>query len=992
MYLKRIELNGFKSFAKKTVFEFPAPKDGKFVITSIVGPNGSGKSNVSDAIRWVLGEQSLKQLRGKKSHDIIFSGSNLRGQLGMASVSLVFENKDHKIPVDYDEVIISRKLYRSGENEYLINGKKVRLIDFQILLAKAQFGNNSYGIIGQGVIDRFLFQTPAERKMFFDEASGIKEFQIRRHQASLRLKRTTENINQAELLLTEVSPRLRSLERQVKKLEKRQSLEIKLKEAQNSYYGSLWGKNKKKIDELRVRLDCVNKEYKILENSLVMVQNDLAELAREQSRTTNFDSLQNEYQKLFREKSELEQDRSVLSGRLQVEYGKAGEQQIGWLRTKIDQLKIQQNEYKISVEKLENSVNKTVADFNEKQKDVEKKEEEIKLLQEKISKSAGNQNNSYGHKYGSPAVLNILNNKDSFGKVYGAVSNLAEADLKYALALDIAAGGNLSSVVVESDITAKKCIEHLRSERLGTATFLPLNKINPRRIYEDQYDYLDYDGVHGFAVELVQFEDKYEDIFSYVFGSTLIVEDISAAKKVGIGKIRMVTLEGDVLDRGGSMRGGYRSRKGGMFSFLNQNSNITESGISYERLHQLLNKVQSNYLREKNTLSELNTQKQISENNLESLNKNKKDNSRELASLEQELLMNTSGSSDYGDIVEGIQSQKDEYDRKLIELEETLSVARNKIERFNQDEEDKKKKIFYLQDEMQKKQSELNTLASNKNNFDVEMARRETKQEDLEHEIKVETNEDIHTILKRGVEYISSDEFEGFQDKIQKIKYNLGLIGGIDESVIQEYEEVSEKYGHLSGKLKDLKNAVNDLNRLITELDILMKQKRKKVFTHIKKEFSRYFKLLFNGGGAELIEIYGREKDNELDEEASENKGKRVLQGIEITACPPGKKIKHIESLSGGERTMTSIALICAILRANPSPFVVLDEVEAALDESNSIRFTEILEDLASRAQCILITHNRATMNASDLLYGVTMGGDGVSSLVSVNLENHAKT
>ena len=990
MYLKRIELNGFKSFAQKTVFEFPEPKDGRFVITSIVGPNGSGKSNVSDAIRWVLGEQSIKQLRGKKSHDIIFSGSNLKGQLGMASVSLVFDNKDGKIPVDYEEVIISRKIYRSGENEYLINGNKVRLIDFQILLAKAQFGNNSYGIIGQGVIDQFLFQTPAERKLFFDEASGIKEFQIRRHQASLRLKRTRENIDQAELLLTEVSPRVKHLYRQVKKLEKKQELDLELKEVQNNYYASVWNKNKKNVDELKEKIDKINKEYTILEEELFTVQSELAELAKEKSRGEAFDNLQDEYQKLFRKKNELEQERAKLSGRLQVEYGKAGEQQIGWLKTKVDQLKLQQNEHKINKEKLENIVNKISVEFTEKQKEVEEKERLLKDLQEKINKSFGSQNQNYSYQYGTTAVVNVLSNKESFGKVHGVVSSLAEVDLKYAIALDVSAGGNLSSVVVEDDVVAKKCIEYLRNNRLGTATFLPLNKIKPRPIYENQYDYLDYNGVFGFAVELAQFDDKYEGVFSYVFGSTLIVENIDTARKIGIGKIRMVTLEGDLLDMGGSMRGGYRSTKGGMFSFLNKNNSISESGMDYEKLKQELSYAQSNYLKVKESFGELSTQVHIYKNKLETILESERDVSRELAELEQELLVSTTQPGDYGEMMKNIQTQKDECDKKINELIVELNFACERMDQFNQDEEEKKKKIFSLQDLMQKKQSELNLLASEKNDGNIILARRETKQEDLEHEIKVETGEDIQFILKKGVEYVSADEFEDYKNNIQKLKYSLSLIGGIEESVVQEYEEVSQKYGNLNEKLEDLRKAVNDLDKLITELDSLMKQKRKKVFAQIKSEFSKYFSLLFGGGKAELIEIYGREQDEELEEgEEHKSLGKRILQGIDIMACPPGKKIKNIQSLSGGERTMTSIALICAILRANPSPFIVLDEVEAALDESNSVRFTEILEDLASRAQCVLITHNRSTMNVSDLLYGVTMGGDGVSHLVSVNLEKN---
>ena len=501
MYLKRLEIKGFKSFADKTVLDFLAPrnasrsdaggpyKNNRHNITVVVGPNGSGKSNISDAVRWVMGEQSLKTLRGKKNEDVIFSGSASKGQLSAAEVTMILNNSDGKIMSDYPELTVSRRLYRSGEGEYLINNNPARLLDVHLLLAQAQFAQHSYSVVGQGMIDRLLTVSPAERKDFLDEASGIKEFQIKQHQAELKLARTVENVTQAERLVEEVEPRLKILTRQVKKLEQRQEVELKLRENQEQYYASIYLLNKSELDKLNSMLAGVETSYRQAFKELEEVQKELSALAR--------DSVQEDTE----------------------------------------------NKASDSASQLINEQRKLLEQISKEKTDAQLK---IFELEKKIFQSQSEQN--YRQLSGLSAAQAVLENKDKFGEVHGLVAELGEVEEKYKLALEAAAGSYLSALVVASDEVAKSAIEFLRNNRLGFATFLPLNKIglvgnaDLRSLQIEKHD-----GVIGLARELINFDSKFQNIFSFVFGQTIVVENLTAAQKIGIGKARMVTLAVDLV-------------------------------------------------------------------------------------------------------------------------------------------------------------------------------------------------------------------------------------------------------------------------------------------------------------------------------------------------------------------------------------------------------------------------------------------------------------
>ncbi|MFH2136660.1 MAG: AAA family ATPase [Patescibacteria group bacterium] len=736
MYLQKLEIQGFKSFANKTVLEFTPKSKGGKSITAIVGPNGSGKSNVADAVRWVLGEQSLKLLRGKKSEDVIFSGSPKKPRMGFAEVSLYLNNEDGFAPIDFREVVLTRRVYRSGESEYLINKSKVRLSDVLLLLAQSNFGQKTYAIIGQGMVDAMLLATPLERKEFFDEATGVEQYQMKRNQALNKLKASEENLRQAEALFIEIEPRVKSLTRQMKRLAERSQVEAELKDLQKKYYSHLWKELNGKMKTEETRLAPLLEKKKKLEGEVGEAEEKLKTMEKEQPTSDLFRKFQSEYEKLFEEKNRLRERDMVIKNKM------AFAQHAELVRP----MAMPANEIEMTVEDLF----KSYEDF---------------------------------------------------------VKKLAKAEDTSSLA------------------GLKKEAEDLRKE---FAAFFAKLKREP-------------------------------------------------AKK-----------EAAKVD----------------------------------------------------------------------------------PSLPKEL--------------EKIVGEIEKINRALTEVQV-------KIENFNREQEAERRSFFELQRNLQLKQHELYLLSSEINAIQVEGAGAAARREDLEREIRQELGDPRELGEPAGFE---SD----WHEKIFKFKHQLELIGGIDPETEKEYKESSERYEFLKTQIADLRGAIDSLMKVIGELDGIIKKQFDAAFHKINDEFGKYFKILFGGGKAQLIlkrEIKVDEEEIEAAEgEAAEEpekekkkKGEEFIAGIEVEATPPGKRLKGIGMLSGGERALTSIALLSAIISNNPAPFVVLDEVDAALDESNSIRFANVFDELTDKTQFILITHNRATMQKASILYGVTMEADGVSRLLSLNLE-----
>lgn len=1011
MYLKSLSISGFKSFAEKTKLDFLPPKDGRFSITGIVGPNGSGKSNVVDAIRWVMGEQSLKTLRGKKSEDIIFGGSAARAALGACEISMVLDNSDQRADIETEEIVITRRLYRNGEGEYLINNNPVRMLDIHLLLAKAQFGQHSYSIVGQGTIDKMLTVTTAERKDFLDEASGIKEYQIKHHQAGLKLARTSENMLQVETLLKEVEPRLRMLHKQVKKLEQRHEVEINLREAQEKYYGSLYWSNKNEMDRLGKILGDLETNYRTSFKDLENIQKELSDLARLESRQEVFVKLQEKHQSAVKVKNEWERQLAVLSGKIQNAYSDLGKQNIGWLEKKVSELQGVKEKLNREQTALEEQITKAEKFYSEKSVIAEemardKTQAAVRLSQLQTKQFEQKSERQYLEFSGLTAVRCVLENKNRFGKVYGLFSELGEVDSEYSTAMEVAAGANMSSLVVADEGVAKAAIEFLREERMGVATFLPINKITPRHT-SDVSDLLHQDGVCGLAIDLIKFDEKFRNVFSFVLGDTLIVKNLAVAQRLGIGRIRYVTLDGDVAEKRGVMKGGWRGQKKMHLSFSGRNIFSDTAGLNYQEelikqeqsfrdLEMKLDQVRTVELLAKVDKEKLDLQLQALLNQIT-------DQAKELSELERELNFLQMSPDEYGAHLQTLEGEKNGLKTEIEKSEREIAGVAAEIKLFNDSEEEKKQRVFALQESMQKKQLQVNEILNQRNDFKIQLAKIETKNEDLNNEATQELSSSLVSIAERWDLILSQAELDEVAASISKFKYQLSLIGGIDEEVVKEYETTKERFDFLTNQLNDLTKAVGDLTTMIEELDEIMKKKRAAAFKQIRKEFDRYFQILFNGGSAQLEEIYGEpESEESLDAngnvvggENAENivaenvptkKRDKILTGIDIIVNPPGKKIKNISSLSGGERTLTSIALICAILNCNPSPFVVMDEVEAALDESNTMRFANIMGELATKSQFIVITHNRVTMHSADALYGVTMGGEGVSKLLSVNI------
>ncbi len=770
MFLKKVEIAGFKSFANKTVIDF-APslnEDGRLNssvklsggknpvgITAIVGPNGSGKSNIADAIRWAMGEQSMKNLRGKKSEDIIFAGSGKKGRLGYATVSLHFDNSDKKIPVDFSEVIVKRKLFRSGESEYSINGNKVRLIDVVDILAKAGVGKDSYSVINQGMSDAVLRATPLERKTILEDAAGVKQYQIKKYRALKKLDTTLKNLQQVDSLLTEIEPHLRRLERQVRRAEKGKVLKKELRELQKKYYAWLWFDFQKKQGESVETKDSLGREMMNVQKEVDKLNDFIAGESAKMRQNEEVDNLKKEKENLYREVNDLEREKSVLEGKLEIAE--------------------------------------------------EKMREQMKIKSVPVDKG-----------YIQRKLKNI----------YGEYAELVK--------------------------------------KIGGAETM---------------------------AEVRKLQDDFKKLKELIFG-----------------------LQGDI-----------------------------QKGAVEEKMSEAGNE--------------------------------------EVRKLQKAI--------DTG------QKQKRKIVDKIVDLQNKISKIDKKIAEEVERDRVAREDFFKKEESLRQKRRELDRLKDKFNEAKISLAKIEVREEDLKNEARNELKIDIEKLKFTG-DKINATEAE---QRIFKIKSQLSQIGEVDKLTVEEYEETKERYETLRQESEDLQKAIVSLEKIAKEMDREIEKVFGKAFVRINKEFSKYFRIIFGGGKAQLKKVKIKRKvekmnqDDEVDGEdiiADDEAGKDEEIGVEIVACPPGKKINSLAMLSGGERSLTSLALLFAIISYNPPPFAVLDEVEAALDEANSTRFSKILRKLADNTQFVAITHNRETMRQASYLYGATMGDDGITKLLSVKLEEVA--
>jgi chromosome segregation protein len=877
MHLEKLQVQGFKSFANKNVLVFPGMLDKtKRGITAVVGPNGSGKSNIADAIRWALGEQSMKTLRGKKSEDVIFSGSDKKGKLGMAEVSLFFNNEDRAGGMDYSEIVLSRRLYRNGDSEYLLNGSRARLSDIQIMLAKANFGQKTYSVIGQGLVEGFLNTSLAERKAFFDEATGVKQFQIKRDDSLNKLRASYENLSQVSMLLSEIEPRLRSLTKQVNKLEKRDEVKKELRSEQLRYYSFIWHGINSDFSRYNDKFLSYEKIKRDNDNKLENLNKELEKAEQENQSSEEIKEWQREINKLRQKREEYIRDLAQINAQLEIKLESKGRFDLSWLNSKKEELLTSIKRTEEEVGGFKNNIR------NDKEKEALLFDEK-RAIDDKLNKLNIELNN-----------IRLKENKDKLGE---------KEDIKKAL---------------------KKAFDSLRE--LDNENDLKLIKETIKKIRKE-------------IGRLMDFADNEED-----------------REKAG-------EIQKSIID--------LSNKKEELFIKINE-SNLRISSRN-ERLKLLKEKIDS----------------------LE----------KELFGIEKKI----KGSNNEID-PEKYEQEKKVVKEKLNKIDEEIKIISLKINEKEKQAEEKRNKVILIQKNIQSLQGDINSINRELGELQVNSTRYETKLEDLEMEIR-HNYKDLAGVKKAEVD--NNLDIDKTREKIDSLKRQLDLIGGIDPGVENEYKETKERYDFFDTQSSDLEKAIHSLEEIVKELDINIKEKFDKEFKVISKKFEEYFKILFNGGNAKIIKVMEDDKDEEdstsdQDEEKNNKKDsrdilakndiKRIkflkkhnatgLAGIEIQATPPGKKIKSISMLSGGERALTAIAMISAIISANPAPFVVLDEVDAALDEANSERLAKILDDLSHKTQFIVITHNRASMRRASTLYGVTMGDDGISKLLSIKLED----
>lgn len=1179
MYLKSLEIHGFKSFANKIVFEF---HNG---ITGIVGPNGSGKSNVSDAVRWVLGEQSAKQLRGGNMQDVIFSGTENRKAQGFAHVSMTLDNSDHKLPIDYEEVTVTRRVYRSGESEYLINGTSCRLKDVNELFYDTGIGKEGYSIIGQGQIDKILSGKPEERRELFDEAAGIVKFKRRKNTAVKKLEDERQNLVRVNDILEELTKQVGPLKKQsevaylyLQKKEELKNLDVnmfllemtgikgQLEELKGKYQITQddLQETKKSFEDAKIeyeRLEAVLEEieHKITKtreesNHNILSRQQLEgqiQVLKEQINTSKLndehfqnrmdsiakelESKKNQGQVFQKEEAQLKENHHTLLGKQEevkekllqcqreieenhkeVELFKAQIMEVLSQRSEmtgkmqrydamLEQLNIRKSSLSQKVLKMksdESAYDETIAAY---ENEAHEMKEQIGILEsklqtdsismgeiQKVMKEQGtlleNYRSSYHREFSRlESLKNITERYDGYGNsirkvmeqkgkvsgIHGVVADLIQVEKSYEVAVETALGGSIQNIVTDSEQTAKKMIEYLKKNKFGRATFLPLTTVGQRGGFTNEKA-LQEEGVIGLASTLVKTQKEYFPLISYLLGRTIVVDHIDhgiALARKYHQSLRIVTLEGESLNPGGSMTGGaFRNTS----NLLGRRREIESLEVEVSKLKkdmediqleiQQKNKEQESFQQSITVLKEQLQKEYLRQNTIDLSIKQAEEKKEEAKigyydlhqennQMEEELRDVISKKSETSKEVEGSIAKEQELNEQVgalgkveeklrmkektiskevdeIQLEEasyrqkiefSLSNASRIVKECEQLEEEKRqlsgnvglaekeikekeasiqkieelieegtKQIQEQEEKIKKMMQEKDAFSSSHKSFfskreelskrisllDKEEFRLSSQKEKLEEAQENRMNymwQEYELTLNTVKQYQEDVKYElpELKKQIGRVKEEIRKLGDVNVNAIEDYKSVSERYEFLLAQHNDLIEAEGVLLKIIEELDTGMRIQFQEKFQEIQGEFDKVFKQLFGGGKGTLA----------LDDEED------VLEaGISIVSQPPGKKLQNMMQLSGGEKALTAIALLFAIQNLKPSPFCLLDEIEAALDDSNVERYAAYLHKLTAHTQFIIITHRRGTMEAADRLYGITMQEKGVSTLVSVNL------
>lgn len=1172
MYLKRLELKGFKSFPNKTDIIF---KEG---VTAIVGPNGSGKSNVSDAVRWVLGEQSIKSLRGDKLEDVIFAGSDNQKPMNFCEVALTIDNSDGKLDVDYSEVTIKRRAYRSGESQFYLNNKSCRLKDIKEILLDTGIGKDGYSIIEQGKVDEILSNNPANRRKVFDEACGISKYRYKKTESERNLKNTKENLARINDIYVEIENQIKPLYNQQVKARKFLDLSEKLKKIEvnnyireiqkieqllsevNAQYEAL-GKELENIDkekssfeenskEVTIQMEEMDKsiekltEYinsiksvidkKEYEINLLNQQKDtsLNKIKKNKEELDNisksFENNTENLNRIHKEKEEKEESINKLKDQLEIfiEKNEVNKNKIESLNEKIENLKDEiiellnekqdvsnklstLNANKDNINQRNENIDFEINEIREKLKDKEVLFEEVKLkindkkekledFKTKVSNSYEKlqnlkeenqslnskiQNNNYALKeYSSKlnvyidmenhyegfnrGVKEVLKNKNLKG-IYGALGQVVTVSGKYEKAIEAALGAYMQNIITEDENSAKAAINYLKHNKIGRVTFLPMNIIKSKKInnVNSKTKFI------GIASDLISYDEKYRDILENILGRTIVIENIDEgikfARETG-HKYKVVTLDGEILNPGGSLTGGSLKSSGNILSrkrlineFNEKIKTIKEENVaigekivsiekellkcqenikhyeeeikvldkklilnnsSYARYEEEINAFLSNIKKletEKENLgSNLNytiQKKEMLESQIKDIDNKHIENKENIENLSKELNKESeiyeSEKSKFNNL--NIQLTKDKEILKAFnaDIERTkeylnqLEIKKSSIEKENQYEENQIKEIdekMHIED--REKENLKNQLSDNNKNLENKKVVRENLKQKLDDnnlklknidkqfmevkesifkvELRIEKLEsskennnfklfeDYNLTYLQAVE-LRDDEIEINKKVLDSLKKEIKSLGNVNMDSIEEYKEIKERYDFYSEQREDLQKSIEAIEEIIAELEEHMKIQFKEEFNKINENFKYVYNRLFGGGEGNLTIV---DMDNILESD------------IEITAKPPGKKMKNLSLLSGGEKALTAISILFAILLAKPTPFCILDEIEAPLDDSNIARFGTFLKELTSRTQFIAVTHRRGTMEAADYIYGVTMEQRAISKVISLSL------
>jgi len=976
MYIKEIKINGFKSFADKVNLELNRN------FTGIVGPNGSGKSNIVDALKWVMGEQSVKTLRGASSMtDVIFNGSATREGSRTASVSLVLDNTDKSLPLDYSEIEIKRIVYKTGENEYYINKDKVRLKDITDMFIDSFSSKESLSIIPQGKISEILSGRPEDRRMILEEAAGVVKYKKRKEEALRKLAKTNENIERVNMIISELSLQVGPLEEQAKKArvykenkEKLESIEIGLISHDIASMNTEYNVIKKEKEDLKVSLMTEvtkNTKEKVDLENLKIKRTSLDEKISNKQKdlmnaTGELNSLNNE-KELLKERSKYDKNLTEVQNNI----NKLKEEEYE-LSSKINTLELKVEENKKEEETLEANLNKLNEDYKKTNTLLTLTEEEInKLTKQKYELTNKKEIIEYNMESMSKVpygVKSVLNNPSLKG-ILATIGSALDVKSEYALAIDTSLGASSNYIITENDENAKNAIEYLKTNKKGRATFYPLNVIKPKSIDPETLEMVkNINGFIGVASSLTEYDKKFYNVIMNTLGNIIIAENIDKAmnisKKIN-SRYRIVTIDGEVIHVGGSLTGGTTK----------ENNSSLSSKTELDNINKNIQMLELDLENKDKTLKESNYNLSVIRDNIYKLN-------LDLNMLRETYNLNSKNLTELKDELNKRKEEiktlnSDDTDSLLEKLLNKCLKKENEKNSLEQEVESLEKTRRDLISEIEEKETILNKYDSKNKETENKINELEIKETKLSMNLDNLLNrlsEEYNMTFERARNnYELELDIDEARSIIKEIKGTLKSLGEVNLSSIEEYDRINKRYTFLNTQKEDLESSEKNLLEIINNMDDVMIDKFATTFKKVNIEFGKVFKDLFGGGDARL----------ELTDPTN-----MLETGIEIIANPAGKKPGNLSLLSGGEKTLTAISLLFAIMNLKNVPFVILDEVESALDEVNVERFGEYINRYKGKTQLLVITHKKKTMEYVDLLYGITMQESGVSKLVSVRLED----